>query len=127
MGEKPEDKKRYEEWQRHNKPDYPGSASDEPITIKIVPDQIVIMEWNPQEDITAYELAKCLPFLMNKLGARIPYSLVDLTAPYMRHFEFRYPLIYADERNPQVPGRDNTGIPESDKPYSADSAGAQLP
>jgi hypothetical protein len=41
--------------------------------------------WDPIEDITTYELAKCIPFLLRS-GLVMPYE-VDKNAPEMRHFK----------------------------------------
>jgi hypothetical protein len=43
------------------------------------------MTWEPKEDITAYELAKCIPFLLRS-GLVMP-SEVDKNAPEMRNFK----------------------------------------
>ena len=43
------------------------------------------MTWDPIEDITAYELAKCLPFLLR--SRLVMPSEVDKNAPEMRHFK----------------------------------------
>jgi hypothetical protein len=43
------------------------------------------MTWDPIEDITTYELAKCLPFLLRS-GLVMPYE-VKKNAPEMRHFK----------------------------------------
>lgn len=43
------------------------------------------LEWNPQEDITTYELAQCIPLLFRHTAV-MPYE-VDKDAPYMRHFK----------------------------------------
>jgi len=43
------------------------------------------MTWDPIEDITPYELAKCLPFLLRS-GFVMPGE-VDKNAPEMRHFK----------------------------------------
>ena len=43
------------------------------------------MTWDPIEDITAYELAKCLPFLLRP-GLVMPHD-VNKNAPEMRHFK----------------------------------------
>lgn len=41
--------------------------------------------WNPQCDISTYELAKCIPF-MNRLVFPTEYEL-DINANFMRHFK----------------------------------------
>ncbi len=45
--------------------------------------QPVSMRWLPKEDITAYELAMCIPFF-NRVSGVMPYEIED--EPYMRHF-----------------------------------------
>ena len=51
--------------------------------IRIV--QPLQMTWDPIEDITAYELAKCLPFILR--SRVVMPSEVDKNAPEMRHFK----------------------------------------
>lgn len=43
------------------------------------------MRWQPKEDITTYELAKCLPYLLRYNGT-MPYE-IDKTENHFRHFE----------------------------------------
>lgn len=43
------------------------------------------MEWQPKEDITAYELAMCLPYFFRPTGV-MPYE-VDTALPHFRHFK----------------------------------------
>ena len=43
------------------------------------------MRWQPKEDITTYELAKCLPYLLRYNGI-MPYE-IDKTENHFRHFE----------------------------------------
>lgn len=43
------------------------------------------MRWQPKEDITTYELAKCLPYLFRYNGT-MPYE-IDKSEPHFRHFE----------------------------------------
>jgi hypothetical protein len=43
------------------------------------------MIWQPQEDITTYELAKCLPYLLRVISV-MPYE-IDKTENHFRHFE----------------------------------------
>jgi|TARA_R110000764_G_scaffold70237_3_gene145203 hypothetical protein len=43
------------------------------------------MEWQPKEDITIYELALCMQFLINS-GAVMPYE-VDSNDKHLRHFK----------------------------------------
>jgi len=41
-----------------------------------------IYEWDPKPDITVYELALCIPILVN------PKSFIlDKSAPYFKHFK----------------------------------------
>ena len=42
------------------------------------------MVWSPKEDITAYELAKCIPYLL--MGRFVvPYD-INISEPHFRHF-----------------------------------------
>lgn len=43
------------------------------------------MIWRPKEDITTYELAKCLPYLL-RYNEIMPYE-IDKTETHFRHFE----------------------------------------
>jgi len=43
------------------------------------------MRWQPQEDITTYELAMCLPYLIRQYPV-MPYE-VDQSLPHFRHFK----------------------------------------
>ena len=43
------------------------------------------MRWKPKEDITTYELAKCLPYLL-RYNAIMPYE-IDKSEIHFRHFE----------------------------------------
>lgn len=43
------------------------------------------MRWEPKEDITTYELAKCLPYLLRD-NSIMPYE-IDKSEPHFRHFE----------------------------------------
>ena len=43
------------------------------------------MRWQPKEDITTYELAKCLPYLLRYNGI-MPYE-IDKTENHFRHFD----------------------------------------
>jgi hypothetical protein len=47
------------------------------------------MVWKPKEDITTYELAMCLPYLLRQTFV-MPYE-IDKTEPHMRHFEIHDP------------------------------------
>lgn len=49
------------------------------------------MTWEPKEDITPYELAKCMPFLL-RLRSVMPFE-VDKDAPEMRHFKIVDPNV----------------------------------
>lgn len=45
------------------------------------------MRWRPKEDITTYELAKCLPYLLRHgYDGVMPYE-IDQTEEHFRHFE----------------------------------------
>lgn len=43
------------------------------------------MRWKPKEDISTYELAKCLPYLLRIINI-MPYE-VDKNENHFRHFE----------------------------------------
>ena len=43
------------------------------------------MRWKPKEDISTYELAKCLPYLI-RYNAVMPYE-IDKSEIHFRHFE----------------------------------------
>jgi hypothetical protein len=43
------------------------------------------MEWQPKEDITTYELALCMQYLV-RYNAVMPYE-VDLNDKHLRHFK----------------------------------------
>ncbi len=43
------------------------------------------MMWKPKEDITTYELAKCLPYLLRN-NSTMPYE-IDKSENHLRHFE----------------------------------------
>lgn len=43
------------------------------------------MRWQPKEDITTYELAKCLPYLIRS-NSIMPYE-IDKTETHFRHFD----------------------------------------
>lgn len=47
------------------------------------------MTWKPKEDITTYELAMCLPYLLRHTSV-MPYE-VNKDEPHMRHFEIHDP------------------------------------
>ena len=42
------------------------------------------MKWMPEEDITTYELAKCMPYLTHR-GPIMPYE-IDKNETHFRHF-----------------------------------------
>lgn len=42
------------------------------------------MRWQPKEDITTYELAKCLPYLLRQYNT-MPYE-INKSEKYFRHF-----------------------------------------
>jgi len=53
-----------------------------------IPEEIVMplqMEWQPKEDITTYELALCMQYLLRPSGVA-PYE-VDLSDKHLRHFK----------------------------------------
>lgn len=43
------------------------------------------MIWKPKEDITTYELALCLPYIVRQNDV-MPYE-IDKSLTYLRHFE----------------------------------------
>jgi hypothetical protein len=43
------------------------------------------MRWQPKEDITTYELAKCLPYIF-RLHSTMPYE-INKSENHFRHFE----------------------------------------
>ncbi len=47
--------------------------------------QPIQMIWKPKEDITAYELALCIPYSI-RFNNIMPYE-VDQSLPHFRHFE----------------------------------------
>jgi hypothetical protein len=49
------------------------------------------MIWMPMEDITTYELALCMPYLLGK-HLFMPYN-IDTTLPHFRHFKIIDPNI----------------------------------
>ena len=48
----------------------------------------LIIEWQSKEDITTYELALCMPYLLIN---RIMPSQVNLDLPHFRHFKITDP------------------------------------
>ena len=57
-------------------------------TIKIITP--LIMSWEPKEDITAYELARCLPYFFSE---SIMPGDIDKSLSYFRHFNILDPNI----------------------------------
>ena len=47
----------------------------------------LIMEWQPIEDITVYELALCMPYLMTMVNHKVMPYHVDKSLPHFRHFK----------------------------------------
>jgi hypothetical protein len=47
--------------------------------------QPLVMRWQPKEDITTYELAKCLPYLLRQYNT-MPYE-INKSEKHFRHFE----------------------------------------
>ena len=56
------------------------------ITKTIIPLQVI---WKPKEDISTYELALCLPYLL-RLAYIMPYE-INISEIHMRHFEINDP------------------------------------
>jgi len=59
-------------------------VTSERLNVTTEPAKQVHLEWNPKEDITTYELAKCMPFLINHT------FLTENMIPdeyFMRHFK----------------------------------------
>lgn len=50
-----------------------------------MPASIIKLEWNPQPDITAYELAQCMPYLLD-INRIIPTASIDLNQDFFRNF-----------------------------------------
>lgn len=64
------------------------SNSNELYTVLGTGSKILIplqMEWQPKEDITTYELALCMKYLVRH-NAVMPYE-VDLSDKHLRHFK----------------------------------------
>lgn len=55
----------------------------------------LILYWEPKEDITTYELAQCMYYLVRASNV-MPYE-IDKTLPYMRHFRIVDPNINLDD------------------------------
>ena len=53
--------------------------------------QPITLRWQPKEDITTYELALCMPYLLYH-GPFVPH-IIDKTLPHFRHFEIIDPNI----------------------------------
>lgn len=43
------------------------------------------MIWKPKEDITSYELALCMPYIILDYG--VTYDRIDESLPHFRHFD----------------------------------------
>ena len=54
------------------------------------------MRWQPKEDITTYELPKCLPYLI-RCNPIMPYE-IDKTEIHFRHFDIIDHNSYNSER-----------------------------
>lgn len=51
----------------------------------------LIIFWNPQEDITTFELAQCMPLLFRIYSYPVmPYD-INKSEPFMRHFKINNP------------------------------------
>ena len=64
------------------------SKSNELYTVLATGSKIVMplqMEWQPKEDITTYELAMCMQYLVRH-NAVMPYE-VDINDKHLRHFK----------------------------------------
>lgn len=51
----------------------------------------VHIEWKPNEDITVYELAQCMPLLMTMARTHIMPYMYNLSNNWMRHFKIDDP------------------------------------
>ena len=60
--------------------------SNENVTRFLMP---LEMRWQPKEDITAYELAKCLPYLLRNSYV-MPFE-IDTNENHFRHFVINDP------------------------------------
>lgn len=58
---------------------------DQTNVIKLVAKPIYRYVFNPQPDITTYELAKCLPFVVNPI--QVVNKKLECQCAYLRHFE----------------------------------------
>lgn len=58
----------------------------------LIPLKPLYMKWNPQEDITTYELAKCIPFIA-AIRPIMPYELGE-KQDFHRHFIIEDPNTY---------------------------------
>jgi|GEM_PF-4490583 len=48
----------------------------------------IILRWQPKEDITAYELSMCLPYIIRAYCVgRISSNEIDKSQPFFRHFQ----------------------------------------
>ena len=57
------------------------------VEIKVL--QPLIVEWAPRVDITTWELAMCIPHLVNRHP--IMPGQIDTNEPYTRHFKIKNP------------------------------------
>lgn len=62
--------------------DFLGAVSTSTSNKLVIPLEMI---WQPKEDITAYELAMCLPFFFRTHGV-MPYE-IDKSLSYFRHFK----------------------------------------
>jgi hypothetical protein len=63
------------------------------------------MRWQPKEDITTYELAKCLPYLLRQYNT-MPYEINKLEN-HFRHFE----IIDHNDKFPKVANEESDLVP----------------
>ena len=57
------------------------------LTTKTNNTKLLYITWNPQEDITTFELAQCIPLILMSQYGLINESFIDLKQPYMRNFK----------------------------------------
>ena len=50
-----------------------------------MPVSVIKLEWNPQIDITTYELAQCIPYLLD-INRIISTADIDLNQGFLRNF-----------------------------------------
>jgi len=75
-------------------PDYLQSNETKTNIINVNSNQFVLpleMKWQPKEDITTYELALCLPYVLYGSTNSIMPDMIDLSQPHFRHFEIINP------------------------------------